>query len=146
MGRRVLSDRPIAARRWCTGEGAYNILAPGASAPSAAEASRWNRERSAMHDPVLLRDRPRPVQVVLGGVIPSMVGAVQGVLVGASATAYWVVAAIAAIGSVVSGFEHQDGWGGADRGVTAGAIYGTSLLLLHAIVGTSAKVSLGSFP
>jgi hypothetical protein len=99
-----------------------------------------------MYDPVLLRDRPRPVQVVLGGVIPAMVGAVQGVLVGASATAYWVVAAIAAIGSVVSGFEHQDGWGGADRGVTAGAIYGTSLLLVHAIVGTSAKVSLGSFP
>jgi hypothetical protein len=99
-----------------------------------------------MYDPVLLRDRPRPVQVVLGGVIPAMVGAVQGVLVGASATAYWVVAAIAAIGSVVSGFEHQDGWGGADRGVTAGAIYGTSLLVVHAIVGTSAKVSLGSFP
>jgi hypothetical protein len=30
--------------------------------------------------------------------------------------------------------------------VTGGAIYGTSLLIAHAIAGTHAKVSLGSFP
>ena len=47
---------------------------------------------------------------------------------------------------MISGFEHQDGWGGADRGLVAGAIYGTALLVAHAIAGTHAKVSLGSFP
>jgi len=99
-----------------------------------------------MYDPVLLRDRPLPVQVVLGGVIPAAVGAVQGVLIGVSPAAYWAVAVVAAVGAVVAGFEHRDGWGGADRGVTGGAIYGTSLLIVHGLVGTHAKVSLGSFP
>jgi hypothetical protein len=99
-----------------------------------------------MYDPVLFRDRPRPSQVVLGGVIPAIAGAVAGVLIGASSGAYWAWGLLAAIGSVVGGFEHQDGWGGADRGLVAGAIYGTALLLVHAIVGTHAKVSLGSFP
>jgi len=99
-----------------------------------------------MIEPVLFRDRPRPVQIVLGGVVPAAIGALAGVLVGVSTGAYWAVGVIAAIGGFLAGFEHQDGWGGADRGVVGGAIYGTSLLIAHAIAGTDAKVSLGSFP
>jgi hypothetical protein len=99
-----------------------------------------------MYSPVLFRDRPRPAQIVIGGVVPAVVGAVAGVLVGASTGAYWVVAVLAGIGGFLAGFEHQDGWGGADRGLVGGAIYGTALLLAHAIAGTQAKVSLGSFP
>ena len=99
-----------------------------------------------MYDPTLFRDRPRPAQIVAGGVIPAVAGAVAGVLLGASVGAYWGWGALAAIGSIVAGFEHQDGWGGADRGLVAGAIYGIALLVVHAIVGTHAKVSLGSFP
>jgi len=99
-----------------------------------------------MYDPMLFRDRPRPVQIVLGGVIPAIAGGVAGVLVGTSSGAYWAWGALAAIGSIVGGFEHQDGWGGADRGLVAGAIYGIALLVVHAIAGTHAKVSLGSFP
>jgi hypothetical protein len=99
-----------------------------------------------MYQPMLFRDRPRPAQVVLGGVIPAIAGAIAGVLVGVSSGAYWGYAVLAAIGSVVGGFEHQDGWGGADRGLVAGFIYGVALLLTHAIIGTHAKVSLGSFP
>jgi hypothetical protein len=99
-----------------------------------------------MFQPVLFRDRPRPVQIVLGGIVPAAIGALAGVLVGVSTGAYWAVGAIAAIGGFLAGFEHQDGWGGADRGVVGGAIYGTSLLVAHAIAGTHAKVSLGSFP
>jgi hypothetical protein len=99
-----------------------------------------------MLEPTLLRDRSRPAQILLAGVLPAIIGAIAGVLVGESAAAYWAVGAIAAIGGFLAGFEHQDGWGGADRGVTGGAIYGTSLLVAHAIAGTHAKVSLGSFP
>ena len=47
---------------------------------------------------------------------------------------------------MLAGFEHQDGWGGADRGLVAGFVYGVALLVVHAIVGTHAKVSLGSHP
>lgn len=96
--------------------------------------------------PVLFRDRPRHVQVVVGGVVPAILGAIAGVLIGASSPAYWVVAILAGIGGFFSGFEHLDGWGGADRGLAGGAIYGLFLLLAHAVAGTTAKVSLGSFP
>jgi hypothetical protein len=98
-----------------------------------------------MHEPTLFRDRSRPAQIVLGGVIPAAIGALAGVLIGVSTGAYWAVAILAAIGGFLAGFEHQDGWGGADRGVVGGAIYGTGLLLAHTIAGTHAKVSLGSF-
>jgi hypothetical protein len=96
--------------------------------------------------PTLFRDRPRPQQILLGGVIPAIVGALAGVLIGATTAGYWALAIVAGIGGFLAGFEHQDGWGGADRGVTGGAIYGTALLVAHAIAGTHAKVSLGSFP
>ncbi|HMD56438.1 MAG TPA: hypothetical protein VKG82_03095 [Solirubrobacteraceae bacterium] len=99
-----------------------------------------------MLEPTLLRDRSRSAQIVLGGVIPAIVGAVAGILLGVSTAGYWAIAVVAAIGGFLAGFEHQDGWGGADRGVVGGAIYGASLLIAHAIAGTQAKVSLGSFP
>jgi hypothetical protein len=99
-----------------------------------------------MYSPVLLRDRSRPAQIVIGGVIPAVLGAIAGVLIGVSAAAYWIVALLAAVGAFVAGFEHRDGWGGADRGFFGGLIYGIALLLAHALAGTHAKVSLGSFP
>ena len=99
-----------------------------------------------MLEPTLFRDRPRPVQIVLGGVVPALFGAVAGILVGTSVGAYWAIAAVVSLGGVLAGFEHQDGWGGADRGLVGGAVYGTALLVAHAIAGTHAKVSLGSFP
>jgi hypothetical protein len=99
-----------------------------------------------MLEPTLLRDRPRPAQIVLGGVVPAIVGAVAGILLGVSAGAYWTIAILAGVGAFLAGFEHLDGWGGADRGLVGGAIYGTALLVAHAIAGTHATVSLGKFP
>jgi hypothetical protein len=99
-----------------------------------------------MYDPKLFRDQPRPTQIISGGVVPGIFGAIAGILIGVSTGAYWGFAAFAAIGGFIAGFEHQDGWGGADRGLVAGAIYGACLLIAHAIAGTHAKVSLGSFP
>lgn len=99
-----------------------------------------------MYIPTLFRDRPRSVQVLLGGVVPCAIGALAGVMVGVSAPAYWAVGGVAAVGGVLAGFEHRDGWGGADRGLVGGALYGISLLVAHALAGTEATVSLGSFP
>jgi hypothetical protein len=98
------------------------------------------------YSPVLLRDRPRPVQIILGGVIPAALGALQGVLIGTSSVAYWIVAILAGVDAFVSGFEHRDGWGGADRGFFGGLFYGIALLVVHGLIGNTAKVSLGSFP
>jgi hypothetical protein len=99
-----------------------------------------------MQPPPLFRDRPRPLQIVLGGLVPLAFGCVVGVVLGISAGAYWGLAGLAAAGGVLAGFEHQDGWGGADRGLVGGALFGTGVLVAHAIAGTHAKASLGSFP
>ena len=99
-----------------------------------------------MYMPTLFRDRPRPVQVILGGVVPLAIGALAGVMLGVAAAAYWAVGVVAAVGGILAGFEHRDGWGGADRGLVGGALYGIGLLVAHAIAGTDATVSLGSFP
>jgi hypothetical protein len=99
-----------------------------------------------MHTPTLFRDRPRPVQIVLGGAVPLVFGAVVGIFIGVSAGVYWALAVLAGLGAVLAGFEHQDGWGGADRGLVGGALFALGILLAHAIAGTHAKVSLGGFP
>lgn len=99
-----------------------------------------------MHAPPLFRDRPRPIQIVLGGIVPFAFGAVVGIVLGVSAGAYWGLSVLAGVGAIVAGFEHQDGWGGADRGLVGGALFGAGVLIAHAIAGTDAKVSLGSFP
>jgi hypothetical protein len=99
-----------------------------------------------MREPTLLRDRPLHMQIILGGVIPGIVGVIAGILIGISATAYWLFQIVVVVGGFLAGFEHQDGWGGADRGLVAGFIYGVALLITHAITGKHALVSLGSFP
>jgi hypothetical protein len=83
---------------------------------------------------------------MVAGVVPMLIGGLAGVLIGVSAAAYWAIAALAAVGAVLSGFEHVDGWEAADRGFMSGLIYGTSLLLAHELAGTPAKASLGSVP
>src|SRR5436190_16721799 len=93
----------------------------------------------------LFRERPRSTQVILGLVVPTALGAVAGVLLGVSAAAYWVIGVIAFIGGILAGFEHADGWDGAVRGLVGGTLYGTGLLLAHAIAGTDAEVSLPGF-
>jgi hypothetical protein len=97
-----------------------------------------------VHRIVLFKDRPRPLQIVLGGVVPAVLGALAGILIGVSAPAYWALSAVVAIGGFLAGLEHRDGWGGADRGMVGGAIYGTSLVLVHWATGKDEKVSMGS--
>ena len=85
------------------------------------------------------------MQVVLGLVVPFALGAVAGVLLGVSAAAYWVIGLIAFVGGILAGFEHASAWDGAARGVVGGTLYGTGLLVAHAIAGTDAKVDLPGF-
>lgn len=96
--------------------------------------------------PTLFSDRDRRGQMIVAGLVPAIIGAVAGILVGVSSGAYWAISALAALGGVLAGFEHQDVRSAARRGLIAGAVYGVALLLAHAIAGTDAKVSLGDFP
>lgn len=97
-------------------------------------------------EPTLFSDRDRRGQVIFAGLLPAIIGAVAGILLGVSSGGYWAIGALAALGALVAGFEHLDVRSAALRGLVAGAVYGAALLLAHAIAGTDAKVSLGSFP
>ncbi len=97
-------------------------------------------------EPVPFRERSQSTQVVLAIVIPFVFGAVVGVFLGISAGVYWALSALAAIGAVLAGREHDGPREGALRGVVGGALFGLGVLLAHAVAGTDAKVSLGSFP
>jgi amino acid transporter len=44
-----------------------------------------------MYNPALLRDRSRPTQIVVAGVIPAVIGALAGILIGASSIAYYAL-------------------------------------------------------
>src|SRR5207245_1836500 len=111
-----------------------------ASMPASCGTSASEARRTPIAS--LMRARPHPARIVLGGVFPAIFGAIAGILLGISGGAYWAFGGVAAVGGFLAGFEHQDGWGGADRGVVGGAIYGTALLVAHSIAGTHAKVSL----
>jgi uncharacterized membrane protein len=102
--------------------------------------------RMARFTPVPFADRSEGQKVIIGAVIPALVGALAGFLVGVSAVGYWVVAILAGVGAFLGGFEHDGGWDAADRGFFGGVIYGTTLLLVHELIHNHAKVSLGAFP
>jgi hypothetical protein len=90
----------------------------------------------------LFSERSKPLQALTGGVVPAVFGAVTGLVLGVSATGYWVLNLLALIGGVLAGLEHEDGWKGADRGLAGGALFGTFLLLAHVASGADAKVTL----
>jgi hypothetical protein len=98
-----------------------------------------------MYDPPLLRDRPRRCRSCSVECVRDLRDdRVRARRVSSTADDVWSL--IAAMGAVVAVFKHQDGWGGADRGLVGGAVYGIALLGVHALVGTIANVSLRSFP
>ena len=99
-----------------------------------------------MPETIPFSDRSREVQVLLAIVIPFVFGAIVGVVLGVSAPVYWILSLLAAIGAVLAGLEHPDARSAALRGLLMGIVYGVALLLAHAVAGTHAKVSLGSFP
>jgi hypothetical protein len=99
-----------------------------------------------MPETIPFSERGREAQILLAVVVPFVFGAIVGIVLGASAGVYWVLSALAAIGAVLAGLEHPDPRSAAIRGLVIGAVYGIGVLLAHAVAGTHAEVSLGSFP
>jgi hypothetical protein len=96
--------------------------------------------------PTLFAQRSPTAQLVGGLVVPALFGAVCGVVLGSSAAAYWALQALGAVGGVLGGMEHPSAAEGADRGLLGGLVFGSFLLLAHAIDGRAAQASLGEWP
>ena len=93
----------------------------------------------------LFRDRSRAAQIITGVVVPAAFGAIAGVVLGISAAAYWAIQIVALIGAVLAGLEHPNAREGAWRGLVGGTLYGTFILIAHAVVGTDEEVKLPDF-
>lgn len=80
--------------------------------------------------------------MVLGLVVPAAFGLVTGIALDKSEPLYIALAAVAAIGAVLGGFEMYGSGQGAVRGLVAGALYGLFILLGHQVVSGDATVKL----
>jgi hypothetical protein len=90
----------------------------------------------------LLEHRPRGEQVFIVLVLPALFGAICGVLLGVSEGLYTVLTLLGILGGVAAGYDHATPAEGALRGIAGGALFGTFILLAHAIAGTPAKAKI----
>jgi hypothetical protein len=113
-----------------------------ASIESMDEASQ---QSSLLTRAPLFAERPQALQIVTGAAVPAAFGAVCGVVLGISAGAYWALQLVALIGAVLGGLEHPNGREAAGRGLVSGTLFGTFLLIAHAVAGTDETVKLPGF-
>jgi hypothetical protein len=92
--------------------------------------------------PPLLNEHPRSLQVFLAIILPAAYGAVTGYFLGVSEGTYLVLSIIGILGGIGAGFDHLGAREGAMRGVLAGLIFGSSILIAHEIHGAEAEAHL----
>src|SRR5262245_34463918 len=90
----------------------------------------------------LLSDRPRGEQLFIVLALPSIFGAICGVLLGITGAGYTVLTLLAILGGIAAGYDHPTAREGALRGIAGGALFGIFILLAHAITGEDEKVDL----
>lgn len=99
-----------------------------------------------MRKPPLLRNRTPNTQVFLAVGVPFVFGCIVGIVLGHSASTYWILLAVAALGGLLAGLDHDDTGEALARGAISGAVFGIGILFAHELAGNEAKVSLGSLP
>ena len=90
----------------------------------------------------LLSERPKSEQLFIVLALPSLFGAICGVILGITGVGYTVLTLLAILGGIAAGYDHPTPREGALRGIAGGALFGTFILLAHAITGADAKTSL----
>jgi len=83
--------------------------------------------------PPLLGERTRALEFVLLVVVPSVGGAIGGVLLGVSEIAYLVYSVLAVAAGYFGGLEHVGGWNGFYRGLIGGLLFGNFILIAHGV-------------
>jgi hypothetical protein len=78
-------------------------------------------------------DLPRPVQVQLAGIGPLLFGGVVGFILSESSAGYWILTGLSVVGGIAGGLEHRTLRGAAIRGVVAGTLFATGIVVAHAI-------------
>ena len=95
-----------------------------------------------MRQPDLLESHPPKLQLILALVVPSVFGLITGIVLGVSEIGYLILSILGIAGGYLAGKEHVGGEEGALRGFTGGILFGTFILLGHAVSGMDAKAHL----
>lgn len=92
--------------------------------------------------PPLLKEHPRSVQFLLAVAVPVVYGAITGYFLGVSEITYLVLSILGVIGGIGAGFDHMGAGIGLRRGIVAGLLFGSSILIAHEIHGADAEAHL----
>jgi hypothetical protein len=92
--------------------------------------------------PPLLREHPRWLQALLAIVLPTAYGALNGYFLGVSEATYIVLSILGVLGGIGAGFDHMGAAIGLRRGVVAGLIFGSAILIAHQVHGAEPKADL----
>jgi hypothetical protein len=92
--------------------------------------------------PPLLKDHPRWLQFLLAVALPVAYGAVTGYFLGVSEVTYLVLSILGVLGGIGAGFDHMGAKIGFRRGIVAGLLFGSSILIAHEVHGADAKADL----
>ena len=90
----------------------------------------------------LLRERSHGVEMALVVAVPTIYGAITGILLGESEAAYTVLALLGILGGFVAGLEHEGGLEGFYRGLLGGLLFGFGILLAHGLIDAEPKAHL----
>jgi hypothetical protein len=89
-------------------------------------------------------DLPRVAQVQLAGIGPVLLGAVIGLMLGETATGYWILTGLSVFGGIAGGLEHRTIRGALIRGLVTGVCFGTGIVVAHAVSGDRALATVPS--
>lgn len=95
-----------------------------------------------MKMPPLLRERSDGEEFVLLVVLPSLGGAIAGVLLGVSEIAYLIFSLLAIGAGYLGGLEHVGALDGFYRGLVGGMQFGVWILLAHGVLDSEPKAEL----
>lgn len=84
--------------------------------------------------PPLLEERTAGQELLLVVIVPSLFGAIAGVMLGVSEIAYLVLAILGIAGGYGAGLEHPRPRFGAYRGLVGGMQFGVWILLAHGVL------------
>lgn len=74
--------------------------------------------------------------------MPAVYGAITGYFLGVSEGVYLVLSLIGIVGGIGAGFDHLGAAAGAKRGLLAGTIFGSAILIAHEVHDVAAKADL----
>jgi uncharacterized membrane protein YedE/YeeE len=94
-----------------------------------------------MQEPTRFNDLPPPVRLQLALFTPFLFGALAGLVAVHGSTVYWIMQAVAGLGGLAAGTEHDGPREGAIRVAIGGLLFGLGILIAFEATGDDAVIS-----